>query len=204
MIVFLLKGCGVIILIKNLNEYSENTLTDENLVLQTQNNDEYAFDTLVSRYLPLIRIKTDKYIDTDKDDLVQEGLLGLWSAVQTYDPQKNAAFKTYAFICIENRMISGAKKGKGKKHIPSELLIYLDSDELGQIKDSNSPEQSIIERESYTGTVKHIKDILSTKEFKVLSYYLAGNTYGQIAEILNCDVKAVDNAIQRIRKKLKS
>lgn len=204
MIVFLLKGCEVIILIKNLNEYSENTLTDENLVLQTQNNDEYSFDTLVSRYLPLIRIKADKYIDADKDDLVQEGLLGLWSAVQTYDPQKNASFKTYAFICIENRMISGAKKGKGKKHIPSELLIYLDSDELGQIKDSNSPEQSIIERESYTGTVNHIKDILSTKEFKVLSYYLAGNTYGQIAEILDCDVKAVDNAIQRIRKKLKS
>lgn len=190
-------------MVENLGEYLESTLTDEKLALQIQNNDEYAFDTLVNRYLPLIRIKADKYVDTDKEDIVQEGLLGLWSAVQTYNPHKNASFKTYALVCIENRMISGIKRGKGKKHIPSDLLISLDSDEFGQIKGSNSPEQSIIEHESYRGMVKYIKEVLSARELKVLSYYLAGNTYGQIAEILDCDIKAVDNAIQRIRKKLK-
>ncbi len=188
----------------NNSEYiSKNTLTDEELALQAQNNNEYAFNTLVNLYLPVIRIKAGKFKDTDVDDLIQEGLLGLWSAAQTYDPTRNATFKTYAFKCIDNRLISGAKIGKGKKHIPQELLIYLDSDENVQLKDNSSPEQSVIEHENYTVMVKHIKDILSKKEFKVLSHYLAGNTYGQIAEILDCDVKAVDNAIQRIRKKLK-
>lgn len=188
----------------NNSEYiSKNTLTDEELALQTQNNDEYAFNTLVNLYLPIIRIKASKFKDIDLDDLVQEGLLGLWSAAQTYDTNKNATFKTYAFKCIDNRLVSGAKMGKGKKQVPQELLIYLDGDQNVQLKDNGNPEQSVIEHENYTVMVKHIKDILSKKEFKVLSYYLAGNTYGQIAEILDCDVKAVDNAIQRIRKKLK-
>ena len=83
------------------------------------------------------------------------------------------------------------------------MLIYLDSDDSTQLKDKSTPEQRIIERENYITTINRIKTVLSVKEFKVLSYYLAGNSYKQIADLLGTNVKAIDNAIQRIRKKLK-
>ena len=172
--------------------------------MKIQANNETAFESLVDKYLPVIKVKAQKYcMLADMDDLIQEGLLGLWSAVQTYNFDSTASFKTYAYKCIDNRINTGANKGKGKKHIPTELLIYLDSDDSTQLKDKSTPEQHIIERENYFTTINRIKSILSVKEFKVLSFYLAGNSYKQIAELLETDTKAVDNAVQRIRRKLK-
>ena len=177
---------------------------DEKLVMKIQSNNETAFESLVDKYLPIIKAKVQKYcMLADSDDLIQEGLLGLWSAAQTYNFDSTASFKTYAYKCIDNRINTGANKCKGKKHIPKELLIYLDSDDSTQLKDKFTPEQHIIERENYFATINRIKSILSVKEFKVLSYYLAGNSYKQIAELLETNTKAIDNAVQRIRKKLK-
>lgn len=177
---------------------------DEKLVIKIQSSDETAFESLVSKYLPAIKAKVQKYsMLADSEDLIQEGLLGLWSAAQTYNFNSNASFKTYAYKCIDNRINTGANKCKGKKHIPTELLIYLDSDDSTQLKDKSTPEQRIIEHENYLTTINRIKNVLSVKEFKVLSYYLAGNSYKQIADFLGTNTKAIDNAIQRIRKKLK-
>lgn len=188
----------------NYYDNAENYGEDEELVMKIQANDETAFETLADKYLSVIKAKVQKYsVLVDSEDLVQEGLLGLWSAAQTYNFNGVASFKTYAYKCIDNRINTGANKGKGKKHIPTELLIYLDSDESTQLKDKSTPEQRIIERENYITTINRIKNLLSVKEFKVLSYYLAGNSYKQIADLLDTNVKAIDNAIQRIRKKLK-
>lgn len=193
----------MIALNNNLSEKSDCTLTDERLVKQTQNGDNLAFNILFDRYLPVIQMKSNGYINVDKDDLIQEGLLGLWGAVQTYNPTKNTLFKTYANKCIDNRMISGLKRSKRKKHIPLDMLVYIDDEEFVGIKNvSESPEQNMIEKENYAGFIKHIENLLSKKEFNILSYYIAGNSYRNIAKIMKCDVKAVDNAIQRIRKKL--
>ncbi len=184
----------------NLNSRTK----EEELALQAQTNNGLAFNILADLYEPIIIFKANKFKKlADRDDLVQEGLLGLWGAVQTYNPNKSASFKTYANKCIDNRILSGVNKANGKKHIPSELLVYLGSDELNQVKDNVTPEQSLIERENYIGFIKRIKSKLSKREFTVLSYHTAGKSYKQIAEILQMDIKAVDNAIQRIRKKLK-
>lgn len=177
---------------------------DEKLIQDIQTGNESAFEQLVDKYLPAINAKAQKYRTVaDVDDLIQEGLLGLWSAAQTYEFNRNTSFRTYAYKCIDNRINTGANKYTGKKHIPTELLIYLDSEDSTQLKDKRTPEQQIIERENYTVTINRIKSLLSVKEYKVLSYYLVGNSYQQIAKALNSDVKSIDNAIQRIRKKLK-
>ncbi len=177
---------------------------DEKLIMKIQAGNEGAFEILVDKYLPVINAKAQKYRTiADVDDLIQEGLLGLWSAAQTYEFNRNTLFKTYAYKCIDNRINTGANKYTGKKHIPTELLIYLDSEESTQLKDKRTPEQQIIDRENYTVAINRIKSLLSVKEYKVLSYYLVGNSYKQIAKALDSDVKSIDNAIQRIRKKLK-
>lgn len=191
-------------MINNQCENSYHTLTDEKLVEKTHNGDELAFNTLFDRYLPIVKLKSGSYSTADKDDLIQEGLVGLWGAVQTYSFDKNTSFKTYASKCIENRMISGIKRNKGIKHIPSDMLVYIDGEDSEHIKLSDiSPEQNMIERENYYSVIKRIKEILSDKEFKVFSYYLSGYSYTDIAVFLKCNVKSVDNAIQRIRKKLR-
>lgn len=188
----------------NYNNNAVHQGEDEKLVIKIQTNDETAFEALVNKYLPAVKAKAQKYsMLADSEDLVQEGLFGLWSAAQTYNCNSSASFKTYAYKCIDNRINTGANKCKGKKHIPTDLLIYLDSDDSTQLKDKSTPEQRIIERENYITTINRIKTVLSVKEFKVLSYYLAGNSYKQIADLLGTNVKAIDNAIQRIRKKLK-
>ena len=177
--------------------------TQEQLVVLVQQNDEQAFNTLVDEFLPIIRAKAVMFKKLEADDLVQEGLLGLWSAVQTYDSNKSASFKTYANKCIDNRMFTGANKSRCKKYIPTELIISLDNKDFMQVAGGLSPEQRMIDRESYIGMIRHIKKILSQREFSVLGYYLAGYSYIQIAQKLGTTPKVVDNALQRIRKKLK-
>lgn len=182
---------------------AETALSDEFLVLKAQNDSEQSFNILVNRYYPLIRKKAYGFSSADNDDLIQEGLLGLWSAVQSYRQDKSTSFKTYAATCIDNRMISKSKKGKSKKTVPAERLIYLDSDDSKQIENNKNPEQAFIEQESYMNAVKRIREVLSDRELKILSYYLSGYTYAQIGKMLSCDTKSIDNAIQRARRKLR-
>lgn len=190
--------------INGLNQKINDTaLSDEALVFQAQNDSENSFNILVNRYYPLICKKAYGFLSADNDDLIQEGLLGLWSAVQSYRQDKNTSFKTYASKCIDNRMISKNKKSKSKKTVPAERLIYLDSDDSKQIENNENPEQSFIEQENYMNAVKRIREVLSDRELKILSYYLAGYTYAQISKALSCDTKSIDNAIQRVRRKLR-
>ena len=183
------------------NSAAEN---DETLVSQIQQGNGEMFQIIAERYFSIIEIKANSIASTDTEDIIQEGLMGLWGAVQTYKTDKNTSFKTYAFKCIENAMRSAVKKGKGKKQIPQGNIVYLNNENSQYLNDRFAePEQRIIEQENYWQTVEKIKRTLSAKEWKVLSYYLAGNSYKRIAQIMNCDKKAVDNAIQRIRRKLK-
>ena len=179
-------------------------IDDEQLVCQIQKGEGELFNLIADRYFSAIRIKAVTLSHTDTEDSIQEGLMGLWSAVQTYDFSKNIKFRTYAFRCIENAILSGIKKHLGKRQIPKGNIVYLDDSAAHIFQDTfPSPEESIIQQEDYLCMVEKIKCVLSQKELCVLSYYLAGNSYQQIAHIMNCDKKAVDNAIQRIRKKLK-
>ncbi len=183
---------------------SEVETDDEVLVNQIQQGKGELFNQIADRYFSVICARAKNITTTDTDDIIQEGLVGLWSAVQTYDFGKNVTFRTYAFKCIENAIISGTKRGLGKKRIPYEHIVYLDSDSSHHIEDNlPSPEDSVIQQEDYLCMVEKIKSVLSKKELKVLSYYLAGNSYQQIAQMMNCDTKSIDNSIQRIRRKLR-
>lgn len=199
LVLFNWVGCVVNL----LNNDAQNHCDLEQLALLAQKSDDESFNSLVDGFLPVIKIKASKFTQVETDDLVQEGLLGLWSAVQTYDKEKSASFKTYANKCINNRMITVASKIKGKKHIPRELIISLEDSNFTEITGGLSPEQSMIDRESYLGMIKRVKSLLSSTEFSVLGYYLAGYSYEQIAKKLGTNAKAVDNALQRIRCKLK-
>ncbi len=190
--------------INGINRKNDNNASsDDALAIQAQNDSEQSFELLVKRYYPLIFRKAYGFSSSDNEDLIQEGLLGLWSAVQSYRRDKNTSFKTYASKCIDNRMISKIKKSRSKKTIPAERLIYLDSDDSRQIENTENPEQNLIEQENYINAVKRIRAVLSCRELKILSYYLAGYTYAQIGKVLSCDTKSIDNAIQRIRRKLR-
>ena len=179
-------------------------IEDEILVCRIQQGNGELFTVLADRYFGVVCAKANSIAQKDTEDIIQEGLMGLWSAVQTYDSDKNTSFRTYAFRCIENAVRSETKRKTGKKYIPNANIVYLDSDNANDIQDTfPNPEDSIIQKEDYLRMVEKIKSVLSKRELKVLSYYLAGNSYQKIAEIMNCDVKSIDNAVQRIRKKLR-
>ncbi|HHZ05521.1 MAG TPA: sigma-70 family RNA polymerase sigma factor [Clostridiales bacterium] len=179
--------------------------TDEQLAKLIKQGNKQAFDDLTLRYMGLIRSKSTMYkVEAiDSDDFVQEGLLALLHSVQSYDENAKASFNTYASVCITNRFSSIVRGSHRKKDIPSNMLVPLESQGMSSENTVASPEQDFIDRENYFSVIQHIKNVLSPLEYKVLTYYLSGSSYGDIGDILDLSVKTVDNALQRIRKKLK-
>ena len=146
----------------------------------------------------------------ERDDLVQEGLIGLYKAIKSYSKEKNANFKTFAEICVVRQMISAVKSSTRKKNSPLNhyVSIHIPEDELDTISSklidvkNNNPESMLIEQETADGMQNKIFSILSDFESEVLSYYLSGISYKEIAKILKKTEKAVDNALFRIKKKI--
>lgn len=181
-------------------QQSAESMSDEQLVALAQQEDEEAFVLLVSRCLPLFKRLAQKYGNAcvDSEDLVQEGLVSLLSAVRTYRGNEDSSFRTYAYACARNRMISVLRHNGTKVQIP------LDRDEpLECISDGRGdPAQLMQQREELSALYKRIGAVLTQKEYTVLKWYLASYSYREIASLLNIEVKAVDNALQRLRRKL--
>ena len=161
-----------------------------------------AFAALLERYISVIRKKAYEYsfCGIDVEDLTQEGTIGLINAMKAYNPSSGVDFFPFACICIDRSIISAVRKSLRKKQIPSDMLVSLDE---YNSKHDDSPERMIIERESYERLMKSVRGKLSEFEFNVLSHYLCGESYRKIAEKLICDTKKIDNAMVRIRRKLK-
>lgn len=186
--------------------YSEKT--DEGLVLLHKNGDGFAFDELYSRYLTIIRSLARTYflVGGDEEDLCQEGLIGLFSAVNAYDYQKvgSASFKTFAYKCIKSRILNAISLSHAEKH-----KALNDSVSIQEVVDSgtegviSSPEEKIIGEETLQELIKEIKKQLSNFEVQVFNLYVEGVKYTEIAQKLNKSPKSVDNAIQRIKEKTK-
>ena len=174
-------------------------MTDEQLVLFAQEGDESALNLLVSRMLPVAMACASSYSNAlaCREDLAQEGMFGLLSAVRTYSTGRAASFKTYAGVCIRNRIVSVARasssRGNGDISLGDEDLPDFDS----------NPENMVIAGEARKSVSDFISQELSDFEKSVIRLYLAGNSYKEISEILSTHSKAVDNALQRIRRKLK-
>lgn len=179
------------------------------LAERVKKGDHDAFLELARSYENIIRSTADvpSVSSDEKNDLYQEGLLGLYRAALTYDNKSDASFLTYAVVCIKHSIISALRIYYGKKNYPIRSYLPLDSDnDIAEIQGLGlitQPEMLIIEKESYEALVSKIDSELSKYERKVLKLFLQGMTYGEISERLQTSPKSVDNAIQRIRGKLK-
>ncbi len=186
---------------------SDAVQSDEQLIENIRGGDEMAFEQLSERYAPMIYGKASDFEHSvpslDKDDLVQEAYIAFLHAVNSYRFERNTAFKTYANRCIFNKLSSVYNGEKRKKKIPYDCMIPIDDEEQIAV-DAISPEQRFIDEEGFNALREKIKNSLSAFERRVLSQYLSGSSYIQTAQSLNTTTKAVDNALARIRKKLRS
>lgn len=171
------------------------SMTDDELVQFCRERDEAAFSELISRYSATVRIKASRlaHKPADIEDLMQEGLIGLFRAAMTYDGSKGAKFSTYSGVCIDNCM---------KTAFRAEDTTL--TEEVPEVGTDISPESIILERESEQEISKEIRLHLSDKEWQIFQMFLSGSTYSQMADKLNIPSKAVDNALQRVRRKLKA
>ncbi len=185
------------------NNFVENykNLTDDEVITLINNGDYELMQLIIERYYSVILFYVRKFCPADfREDAVQEANIALYTAVRDYKSQKSA-FSTFAQLCIKRSVMDVLKKRARKKSIPDELLAPIDE---AVVIDSNTPEKIFFEREDYKALTDNIRLELSTLEYKVLQLHLSGAGYTEIASILKISEKSVDNALSRIRKKLKS
>ena len=196
----------------NENEYTH--MTDEKLIENIKQEDQNALNCLIERYNEVVSMIAIKFfmVGAEKEDMVQEGMIGLYKAVKSFNTEKQNSFKTFANMCIERQLITAVKNSNRQKHIPLNSSISLnaaayddneDMDKLDvlDVKVLNDPSDIIADREYFESIENKIKENLSDFELQVLYEYEKGKTYAAIAEKLNAKIKSVDTAIQRIRKK---
>ena len=178
-------------------------LSDEEVVFLAQEGNSGALEHIIVRYRNFVYKKAKQFflIGSDEDDLIQEGMIGLYAAIKSYRADKGAKFATYANHCIDNSVQSALRKFTRKKDIPQSSIVPLDQS-LFESKVGLSAEDEYLAQESVNILADVIYEELSTFENEVLRLYLVGCSYNEIADKLGKTPKAVDNAIQRIRKKL--
>ena len=191
-------------------------LEDEQIIEQIKQGDEEALSYILEKYKNLVNIKVSKYfmVGAEKEDVVQEGMIGLFKAIKSYNSEKQNSFKSFANICIERQLITTIKSSNRQKHIPLNSYLSLntaaydnnedDSVELIDTFNNNTiedPLETIMKKEYYNEVETAVNKNLSKFEKQVLDRYLKGESYVKIAEKLDSPVKSIDNAIQRIRKK---
>lgn len=189
--------------------------TDIELIDLAKKGEESALDKIFRKYRDLINMKVNKFfiIGAEKEDIIQEGMIGLYKAIKNFNTEKEATFKSFANLCIERQLITAIKTSNRQKHIPLNSSISLnnnngnDEDDDKQLLDiinsttTEDPLDTITKKEYYEEIGTKIENNLSEFEKNVLTRYSMGDSYITIAEKLNSPIKSVDNAIQRIRKK---
>ena len=186
--------------------------SDEELIEKLRQGENDITDYILEKYKPLVRKKTNAMylIGGETEDLIQEGMIGLFKAIRDYRPDKDASFYHFAELCINRQLYSALEASNRKKHQPLNSYISLsDQDNQGAVAaellvdQERGPEQMVIEQELWEEYKKRLEQNLSKMENKVLQYYLDGNHYIQIGEIMGKSPKSIDNALQRIRQKIR-
>lgn len=188
---------------------------DEDLVLLANNGDIVALETIIHKYKNFVRAKARSYflIGADREDIVQEGMIGLYKAIRDFRADKLSSFRAFAELCITRQIITAIKTATRQKHIPLNSYISLNKPIYDEESDRTlldilsgskvlDPEELIISREELDAMEGKIGEILSSLEWKVLTSYLQGKSYQEIAVELNRQVKSIDNALQRVKRKL--
>lgn len=209
---------GIIVSLSNSTNTDKATdyeeLADEELVVGVRMGDSDALDYLMNKYKNFVRAKARSYflIGADHEDIVQEGMIGLYKAIRDFKGDKLSSFKGFAELCITRQIITAIKTATRQKHIP--LNSYISLDKPLHDEDSNrtlwdkltvnlsNPEDHYISQEEFNDIEDKISQILSDLERKVLMLYLDGRSYQEIAVDLNRHVKSIDNALQRVKRKL--
>lgn len=179
--------------------------TDLELLDEIKNGNDGATDEIINLYRSRVEVIAMKYINSplERDDLIQEGMIGLLAAIHSFKADKNTKFSTYANTCINNSIQSALKKFSRLKDIPQENIISLE-DSTNDEKTVISAEDEYLAKESVDALSQTLYEELSSFENEVLRLFIVGCSYNEIAEKLGKNQKAIDNAIQRIRKKLNS
>ena len=189
--------------------------TDEELIMDFRGGDTAIMDYLLEKYKPMVKKKAKAMylLGGDSDDLIQEGMIGLFKAVRDYDSAQEASFGTFAQICVTRQLYSAIRASRRKKHLPLNSYISLyDNEEISEEKESeliqiqniastNNPEDLVIHKESEDSFMNELEGNLSELERKVLYLHLLGTDYRTIAKLLGKSPKAVHNALQRIKTK---
>ncbi len=197
-----------------------DSYSDEELVIQLHDGDTKIMDFLMNKYKDLVKSKAKSMyiLGADSDDLIQEGMIGLFKAIRDFDSGRDASFSTFADLCISRQIYTAVQASRRQKHIPlnTYVSLYGTGEDGSGINGENtalvdmmignsdlSPEEMVIDKENVKQLEKIIEKELSGFEKQVLDLYLTGMKYTQIAGVLGRDVKSTDNALQRIKNKLR-
>jgi RNA polymerase sporulation-specific sigma factor len=196
---------------------AQRELEDLQLVLRARNGDGGALDVLIRRYTSFVRLKASSYFlaGGDSEDLVQEGLIGLYKAVRDFRADKETSFRSFAELCVTRQIITAIKTATRFKHAPLNTYISFSHTPAGQESDSectlgdalpgpsvNDPSVCVISTEELQSLVFTLGTGLSQLETDALRLYLEGSSYEEMAEELACDTKTIDNALQRVKRKI--
>jgi RNA polymerase sporulation-specific sigma factor len=190
---------------------------DSYLLALAKSGSPDAYDQLVRRYYGFVRLKASSYFIAggDSDDLIQEGLVGLYKAVRDFRPDRESSFRNFAELCITRQIITAVKTATRNKHTPLNQYVSFSSTPAGSSGDSeptldealpgpstNDPVSQVVSSEELRALVACLSTVLSELESRVLSLYLDGRSYEEVGERIGCDTKTVDNALQRVKRKV--
>src|SRR5882672_11030104 len=194
----------------------QRELADLQLVVRARNGDQAALDTLMRRYTGFVRLKASSYFlaGGDSDDLIQEGMVGLYKAVRDFRADKETSFRSFAELCVTRQIITAIKTATRFKHAPLNQYVSFSHTPAGQEGDDctlgdalpgpavNDPSVKVISTEELQSLVGCLSSTLSPLESDALRLYLEGSSYEQMADELGCDTKTIDNALQRVKRKI--
>jgi len=200
---------------KDIDKIDYATMDDEEVLTYVHSGCKRGMEHLIEKYKPLVRAKARSYflVGADREDIVQEGMIGLFKAVRDYKDDRSIPFKVFAEMCITRQIITAVKTATRQKHIPLNSYVSLNRKvfdeesekfliEVIQEVSIANPEELFINKEQFTVIESRVMELLSPFEKEVLAKYLAGVTYQDIAKQLNKPVKSIDNALQRLKKKI--
>jgi len=200
---------------KNDKGVSFDSMMDEELVLKAREGDKEALEYIINKYKNFVRAKARSYflIGADREDIVQEGMIGLYKSIRDFKNDKLSSFRAFAELCITRQIITAIKTATRQKHIPLNSYISLNKPIYDEESDRTlldiltatkitDPEELIISKEELYSIETKIGEILSDLELEVLMSYLQGKSYQEIAVDLDRHVKSIDNALQRVKRKL--
>lgn len=180
-------------------------LTEAEILSLSKEGDNEALTIIITRYRASVEALASKYSDSpiERDDLIQEGMIGLLAAIKSFDCSKGTAFSTYCYTCINNSLQTALRKVSRRKDIPQGIVVSLEEVTVNSSNTALSAEDSFLAKESVSLLTQQLQNELSEFENSVLRLHMIGCSYGEIANKLGKNPKAIDNALQRIRKKLK-